>query len=63
MEPKTNGGILYRLYRTRVGDPTTHDEVRGYWVFLVGGVTALTGVVTFAGIVALRYGPRELLRW
>ncbi|SEO47638.1 Predicted arabinose efflux permease, MFS family [Halorientalis persicus] len=33
------------------------------WVFVVGGVTALTGVLTFAGIVAMRYGPRELLRW
>jgi MFS family permease len=33
------------------------------WVFVVGGVAALTGVLTFAGIVAMRYGPRELLRW
>lgn len=32
-------------------------------VFYVGGATALTGAVTFVGIVAKNYGPRELLRW
>jgi hypothetical protein len=33
------------------------------WVFVVGGATALTGVLAFVGVVAVRYGPRELTRW
>ena len=33
------------------------------WVFVVGGATALTGVAAFVGVVAVRYGPRELTRW
>ncbi|WP_225335523.1 MFS transporter [Halomicrobium urmianum] len=33
------------------------------WVFVLAGVTALTGVATFLGIVSKRYGPRELARW
>jgi MFS family permease len=33
------------------------------WVFLLSAATALTGVLTFVGIVASRYGVRELLRW
>lgn len=39
------------------------DSVGMAWVFGVGGLTALTGVVTFLGIVSTRYGPRELVRW
>jgi MFS family permease len=39
------------------------DSVGMQWVFVVGGVTALTGVLTFFGIVSWRYGPRELARW
>lgn len=39
--------ILYSIYRERVGEPTTHDEVRGYWVFLVGVVLGTLGIVLF----------------
>jgi MFS family permease len=39
------------------------DSAGMAWVFVVGGGTALTGVLTFAGIVSVRHGPRELLRW
>lgn len=33
------------------------------WVFVVGGVWALTGVATFLGVVSRKYGARELTRW
>jgi MFS family permease len=39
------------------------DSVGIEWVFVVAGVTALTGVTTFFGIVTVRYGARELVRW
>jgi len=39
--------ILARLYRTRIGEPTTHDEVRGYWVLLTGLVLATLGILLF----------------
>ena len=44
-EPKE--GMLYDVYRERVGTPTTHDEVRGYWVFLVGLVLGTAGILLF----------------
>ena len=40
-------GVLYRVYRGRIGRPTTHDEVRGYWVFLVGLVLSIVGIALF----------------
>lgn len=33
------------------------------WVFVIAGGMALSGVLTFLGIVSTRYGPRELARW
>ncbi len=39
------------------------DAVGMDWVFVVGGATALTGVLAFVGVVTVRYGPRELTRW
>ncbi len=39
--------MLYSVYRDRVGEPTTHDEVRGYWVFLTGLVLGTLGIVLF----------------
>jgi hypothetical protein len=33
------------------------------WVFVVAGVTALTGVAAFWGIISLRHGPRALADW
>jgi uncharacterized protein YegP (UPF0339 family) len=38
---------LYDVYRDRVGNPTTHDEVRGYWVFLVGLLLGTIGIILF----------------
>ena len=39
------------------------DGVGMKWVFFVGGATAITGAVTFVGVVSTKYGTRELLRW
>jgi hypothetical protein len=39
------------------------DSVGIAWVFVLGGSAALTGVLTFIGIVAARYGLAELARW
>jgi MFS family permease len=39
------------------------DSVGIEWVFVLGGGTALTGVLTFVGIVSARYGLGELARW
>ena len=47
MATDTNEGVLYDVYRERVGTPTTHDEVRGYWVFLVGLLLGTVGIILF----------------
>ncbi|MFB6141050.1 MAG: DUF1508 domain-containing protein [Halosimplex sp.] len=47
MATETSGGFLDSVYRRRVGEPTTHDEVRGYWVFLTGLVLGTLGIVLF----------------
>ena len=47
MTSKTEGGVLHSVYRRRVGKPTTHDEVRGYWVFLVGLLLSTIGLLLF----------------
>ncbi|WP_435115246.1 DUF1508 domain-containing protein [Halolamina sp. C58] len=44
---RTNDGTLQAVYRRRIGDPTTDDEVRGYWLFVVGLVLAVAGVFLF----------------
>ncbi|MBP1986573.1 YegP family protein [Halolamina salifodinae] len=31
-------GTLHELYRSRIGDPRTDDEVRGYWLFALGNL-------------------------
>jgi uncharacterized protein YegP (UPF0339 family) len=47
MSAENGGGFLYDLYRKQVGEPTTHDEVRGYWVFLTGVVLGTLGLLLF----------------
>lgn len=42
-----NGGTLHELYRSRIGDPRTDDEVRGYWLFAVGLLLGVVGVLLF----------------
>jgi len=44
---KSGESTFHSLYRTRVGDPETADEIRGYWLFVVGVVLAVAGVLLF----------------
>lgn len=39
------------------------DTLGMEWVFLVGGLTALTGVITFVGIIISREGVSALTQW
>jgi len=43
----TNQGPLYGFYQNRIGEPDTDDEVRGYWVFLLGLLFGAIGVILF----------------
>jgi uncharacterized protein YegP (UPF0339 family) len=45
---------LSAFYRRRVGEPTTHDEVRGYWVFLTGLLLGTAGILLFIPSTAPR---------
>ncbi len=54
MTARENQGFLYEFYRNRVGEPTTHDEVRGYWVFLTGLVLGTAGILLFIPSAAPR---------
>lgn len=47
MTAQPQAGVLTEMYRTRVGEPTTHDEVRGYWVFITGLVLGTAGFLLF----------------
>jgi len=47
MSAEREDGTLRTVYRTRIGEPTTDDEVRGYWLFVVGLVLAVAGVLLF----------------
>lgn len=44
---KPRDGTLHELYRSRIGDPRTDDEVRGYWLFAVGLLLGVVGVLLF----------------
>ena len=54
MTGNKNNGLLYEFYRNRVGEPTTHDEVRGYWVFLTGLLLGTIGILLFIPSAAPR---------
>ena len=47
MAPSATDGTLDRWYRDRVGEPATADEVTGYWLFAVGVVLGIVGVLVF----------------
>uniref|UniRef100_UPI00248151C3 HVO_2922 family protein n=1 Tax=Halorubrum sp. F4 TaxID=2989715 RepID=UPI00248151C3 len=48
MADETPSGALANLYEDRIGTPTTDDEVRGYWLFSLGVLLGVLGVVVFA---------------
>jgi uncharacterized protein YegP (UPF0339 family) len=44
---QTNDGALAGLYRERITEPSTDDEVYGYWLFALGLVASVFGVALF----------------
>ena len=49
---------LVEVYSDRIGQPSTADEAFGYWVFVIGVVAGLLGIV----LVLLSSGPGETVR-
>ena len=50
-EASTDDGILLEWYRNRIAEPSTDDEVYGYWLFVFGVLIGLFGVL-LAGATA-----------
>jgi uncharacterized protein YegP (UPF0339 family) len=44
---RDTGGTLSTWYRNRIAEPTTDDEARGYWLFALGVVLGLIGILLF----------------
>jgi uncharacterized protein YegP (UPF0339 family) len=40
-------GVLVGLYRNRIGEPATGDEAYGYWLFVVGLLAGVVGIILF----------------
>ena len=47
MSSARGGNAFVRWYRNRIGEPTNSDEVYGYWVFAVGVVLAVVGLLWY----------------
>ena len=43
---------MNKWYRDRIGTATTDDEVRGYWIFAVGLLGGLVGILMFLSSTA-----------
>jgi len=43
----TSGGALTQWYRNRIGEAATDDEIQGYWIFIVGLIVGLIGILAF----------------
>jgi len=54
---ETNNTLI-SVYRNRIGDPTTDDEVYGYWLFVFGIVLGIVGLLLFY-LTASRSTPRQ----
>lgn len=38
---------LRRWYQNHIGEPTTNDEVQGYWMYVMGVLLGVLGIVLF----------------
>jgi uncharacterized protein YegP (UPF0339 family) len=47
MKDATEAGPLAGWYERRIGEPTTQDEVTGYWLFVAGILVGILGAVVF----------------
>lgn len=43
------GGPLVEWYQSRIGEPGTDDEAQGYWLFALGIIMGLAGILLFLG--------------
>lgn len=43
----SQSGILVNLYRSRIGEPSTGDEAYGYWLFVLGLIAGVAGIILF----------------
>ena len=48
MSDQQPSGTLASLYTNRIGTARTDDEIFGYWLFVIGVVVGLLGVIVFA---------------
>jgi drug/metabolite transporter (DMT)-like permease len=46
------------VYRNRIGEPTTDNEAYGYWLFVIGIVLGIVGLLLFY-LTASRSTPRQ----
>jgi uncharacterized protein YegP (UPF0339 family)/uncharacterized membrane protein len=54
-------GVLLKWYRNRIAEPTTDDEVYGYWLFVFGVVIGLLGVLLAASTAQQTSGSFQRL--
>lgn len=62
MSTHDDDGPLVELYRHRIGDPDSIDEVRGYWLYLLGLIFGTAGVALYAWSVSTSTMPTTMLR-
>ncbi|WP_436928077.1 HVO_2922 family protein [Halosimplex amylolyticum] len=44
---RSNPDVMVQWYRNRIAEPTTDDEVYGYWVFVFGILLGILGILLF----------------
>ncbi|MFB6295770.1 MAG: DUF1508 domain-containing protein [Halobacteriales archaeon] len=47
MSNPSTGSSLSNVYEDRIGDASTEDEARGYWIFALGGILGIVGILAF----------------
>jgi len=46
-ETEADGDVMVRWYRNRIAQPTTNDEVYGYWLFVFGILLGILGILLY----------------
>jgi len=59
MSTESGSNVMVSWYRNRIADPTTDDEVYGYWVFVFGILVGVLGIVLFV----VSGGTGAMLGW
>ena len=58
----SRGNLLYRLYASYVGEPESTTSVYGYWLFLLGFLVGVIGIVVMMYEFSLGLPPDFVLR-